>query len=101
MTIGSERAIKAAKMRFQRMREALCMCQYPVRDIGCAPSKTASKPMVSQNYSTHCSGEGPTRSESRWQIGRQRKNESAPDSIESGRPSISPPPKAAHYQPTV
>jgi hypothetical protein len=52
--------------------------------------------MVSQNYSTHCSGEGLTGGESRWQIGQQCKNESAPDSIESGRPSISPPPKAAH-----
>jgi flavin-binding protein dodecin len=28
-------------------------------------------------------------------------NESAPDSIESGRPSISPPPKAAHYYRTL
>ena len=35
-----------------------------------------------------------------WELSNQQwaeKNESAPDSIESGRPSISPPPKAAHY----
>jgi len=38
-----------------------------------------------------------TGGESRWQLGRQCKNKGAPDSIESGRPSISPPPKAAQH----
>lgn len=52
MTIGSKRAINAAKMCIQRKRETLCMCRYPVMDVRCAPSKAASKAMVSQNYST-------------------------------------------------
>jgi hypothetical protein len=99
VTIASERAIKAAKMCIQRKRETLCMCRYPVMDVRCAPSKTASKAMVSQNYSTHCSGEGLTGGESRWQIGQQCKNESAPDSIECGTPVDQPSPESCSLPP--